>query len=1220
MAGREGKTGLARVLPQKYWAENMKADGKKIGNRCKILLLDEDYTPDTESAPLDPSKAEWAWSLTPTTQATATQNFRGGELVKYTYTQGQYIIEGHIEKTEHFEPEQPASGVESALASGEFPSFEGKGGHETPTTRADSAGSNTMIESSKKISSALNKGSLYDLKTDFPIGGDGGKLDIGSILKNVADGGFPPDLESLSGDLVDGLIPDDLGELKIAGVSVDLSDAAKSAAKGIISGEGVGGALQSIGTQVGTDLAGNLTDGLNEKLGVFEEQISDAIGSDIPGLGDITGQLTSTLSNVANTAANDLLVGALRGEVNLGNISEGIVSELSDNLSLNATDLANGSLDGVAGSILKESFSSLTGVMPDGLDVSSLIPEINSSTKSGYSRALDLTPVEDMVSGKDYGFSRKISGAVDKCSYKTTSAVKVDDICIDPVTEEVIDTDEIIDDAVDDVEVVVFNLFNNIEENYSTNVGYFVVKGINKTQSGLVYFPVIDENGKKFSASDAVYPNVEEEEEAPEIIEMLLRDGLLEVETFVSNDIKTVMASGKLQKGIRKITKKLLKNCSASNDEVTFQFSVALATFIISEIEKAIIKSPTFNPQIRQLYYLGVNKELNSEGAVSKVITKDILVSALGDAQEGTSLQKRGFRGKKVVDVANTRKYNEKIRDEVVKIQKKIGYGNSNIDDILSELDVFSERSGYFSKKLKTPSEKSAVNQFDEKIDLLNLPQNGKEKVTTGHGASATVKVVVSEQTFKGKDIKTVKTNCGITTDSIIIENGGQKYNQKKPPTVNFIRKKFPKPFVLSEKLEKAGYTDDEVKNLEFIPAKGNVIIRKGKVIGIDITDPGQGYFYGATVVFDNTHPKTASGEKYNLTLKGGDIIGIGANYNPSSDVIRIKYIDQENNQVETTARATEINPVGLSTNSNELIKTNTVVTSNGNIEQIKQIQNYKNLTQRIVKSIHQPDNVITSVVYETSYITGLTRLVGINTAFSSFNSSPLISETNSTSNLSDLASIRDAAGTKAIFEFDNGSLAQVSYGPNGRIIKFDFNKPIEGLGSMPEIFIDSDTGTGFEIQLKIGLEKIPAEKENTISEQVIETIDNQLYVDGSPVFGQSVVEVSTDCIGETNQIVGYVDGEPYIGPYHIHPNTGVKMVGKEHSSTPHSIIYDTREESLSNTTRRMTRRPTLPTNVSPTSSPAPSPTPTPNPTTPSPTPTPTPSPSPSYTPPSTGY
>ena len=75
------------------------------------------------------------WSLTPTTQASATQNFRGGELVKYSYTQGQYIIEGHIEKTEHFEPEQPASGVDAALASGEFPSFEGKGDVDTPTVR-----------------------------------------------------------------------------------------------------------------------------------------------------------------------------------------------------------------------------------------------------------------------------------------------------------------------------------------------------------------------------------------------------------------------------------------------------------------------------------------------------------------------------------------------------------------------------------------------------------------------------------------------------------------------------------------------------------------------------------------------------------------------------------------------------------------------------------------------------------------------------------------------------------------------------------------------------------------------------------------------------------------------------------------------------------------------------------------------------------------------------
>ena len=47
-----------------------------------------------------------------------TQNLRGGELLS-TYTQGQYIVEGHIEKTEHFEPEQSASGVDAALKVGE---------------------------------------------------------------------------------------------------------------------------------------------------------------------------------------------------------------------------------------------------------------------------------------------------------------------------------------------------------------------------------------------------------------------------------------------------------------------------------------------------------------------------------------------------------------------------------------------------------------------------------------------------------------------------------------------------------------------------------------------------------------------------------------------------------------------------------------------------------------------------------------------------------------------------------------------------------------------------------------------------------------------------------------------------------------------------------------------------------------------------------------------
>ena len=44
---------------------------------------------------------------------------------------------------------------------------------------------------------------------------------------------------------------------------------------------------------------------------------------------------------------------------------------------------------------------------------------------------------------------------------------------------------------------------------------------------------------------------------------------------------------------------------------------------------------------------------------------------------------------------------------------------------------------------------------------------------------------------------------------------------------------------------------------------------------------------------------------------------------------------------------------------------------------------------------------------------------------------------------------------------------------------------------------------------------------------------------------------------------VGYVSGKPYYGPTHIHPETGLKMVGAEHAPYPHAIVYDTIGESL---------------------------------------------------------
>ncbi len=60
----------------------------------------------------------------------------------------------------------------------------------------------------------------------------------------------------------------------------------------------------------------------------------------------------------------------------------------------------------------------------------------------------------------------------------------------------------------------------------------------------------------------------------------------------------------------------------------------------------------------------------------------------------------------------------------------------------------------------------------------------------------------------------------------------------------------------------------------------------------------------------------------------------------------------------------------------------------------------------------------------------------------------------------------------------------------------------------------------------------------------------------------QGEVKQVIDCITPRDGIVGYVNGEPYYGPFHVHPTRGVKMVGVAHTTAPHAIIYDTPAES----------------------------------------------------------
>ena len=67
----------------------------------------------------------------------------------------------------------------------------------------------------------------------------------------------------------------------------------------------------------------------------------------------------------------------------------------------------------------------------------------------------------------------------------------------------------------------------------------------------------------------------------------------------------------------------------------------------------------------------------------------------------------------------------------------------------------------------------------------------------------------------------------------------------------------------------------------------------------------------------------------------------------------------------------------------------------------------------------------------------------------------------------------------------------------------------------------------------------------------------------GTPEFKGEVKQV-IDCIDpEENNLVGYVNGKPYYGAYHIHPVSGVKMVGIAHTTSFHEVIYDTPEQSF---------------------------------------------------------
>ena len=128
----------------------------------------------------------------------------------------------------------------------------------------------------------------------------------------------------------------------------------------------------------------------------------------------------------------------------------------------------------------------------------------------------------------------------------------------------------------------------------------------------------------------------------------------------------------------------------------------------------------------------------------------------------------------------------------------------------------------------------------------------------------------------------------------------------------------------------------------------------------------------------------------------------------------------------------------------------------------------------------------------------------------------------------------------KIIIEPNAGATAVPKYNSNGGVESVKITSGGEGFTKMPDVYIISETGYNAELK--------PVFCPDRISRDELKEYDPQ---------GQIQLVTIIDCVGtiDRNQFVGYVNGEPYYGPFHIHPETGQKMVGARHINEPHDII-----------------------------------------------------------------
>lgn len=384
----------------------------------------------------------------------------------------------------------------------------------------------------------------------------------------------------------------------------------------------------------------------------------------------------------------------------------------------------------------------------------------------------------------------------------------------------------------------------------------------------------------------------------------------------------------------------------------------------------------------------------------------------------------------------------------------------------------------------------------------------------------------------------------------------------------------------------------DGTKTAVLMPIVSSV---DGSILTLEILEPGLNYTgIPKIAIIDKTrHGGGAHAEA--IIDENGSIVDIfmlasGEGYCPSTGVVPPKYPvteddDDENPFITFTTPAD--NAVGVQTSTSLSVTFNeAIVKGNGDItiteagtNVVHERINVKNerisfLSDRIIKIDPKNDLRFNTEYYifmsEGSFLdlyenqfAGMARTDTYN--FTTRGVSGIGSEP--VGIVTDLVPYRPGIGYTS---GDKGRVGECSFDlivtPAGSIAGINNIRCQDKHKSIPSVSIDTRTGIGARLYPIM-----------SYSPDYVSDIGERPSRDGGIAGGSSGIDATdeakrggtlfvkvVDCVySQRTTQVGWVNGNPYYGDFHVHPSTGKKMVGPTHITSPHATIYNTKAESL---------------------------------------------------------